>query len=188
MNMYTAHQYQPFDNYSSQALSNTMITTPPALTYVSNSVNNKSTTSSTLVNLLHQKRPTLIEQSSMQGKPTTPTKQTRKSTPKKPVVKRLATSTTSNTIQVISNRRKRKTNLSLLFQHFPNPNHTLLNYPVTQKAKAQSTSTQPFATPSPILTQKFSSSIPEHVTLVASGSVNFLVEYLRMIDWFLIVR
>ena len=128
MNIYTNHSFErltpenlPFNTYSSRTLSNSMVstssnvllnTTSPTLAYVSNS---STKPSSTLVNLLHQKRPGLIESSARTPeKSKTSTKQTRKSTAKKPVVKRLINTTT---IQVIIPRNL----IFLLKNHFRLP-------------------------------------------------------------------
>ena len=105
-------QTLPFDTYPSQnnsktinqilpSTTNVLINSPQTpLTYTSNTINKPSSSSSTLVNLLHQKRPTLVEQSISQEKRITTVKQTRKSPQKKTQTKRLAT---NNDIQVNSN-------------------------------------------------------------------------------------
>lgn len=121
MNIYSSNQYRPltpqslpFDAYPPQALSksnnasvqqlmsssnNGLMTTPPppkaqpSLKFSTNSV--AKTTSSTLVNLLHQKRhATVVDQalpnnSTTKEKQATPVKQTRKRTQKKSTPKRL---------------------------------------------------------------------------------------------------
>jgi hypothetical protein len=104
-------QTLPFDTYPSQNNSkainqilppatNVLMNTPQTpLTYSSNSINKSS--SSTLVNLLHQKRPILVDQPIPQEKQTTSVKQTRKSPQKKTENKRLST---LNNLQVNSNQ------------------------------------------------------------------------------------
>jgi hypothetical protein len=117
MNIYNSSHYEPltpqplpFDTYPSQTLpngkninqimsstTNALMNTPQTTaTYSSNSMNKPS--SSTLVNLLHQKRSPLIDQSITQEKPKTSVKQTRKSPQKKTQTKRLTTA--NNDIQV----------------------------------------------------------------------------------------
>lgn len=91
---------------SSSSLNVTMNTPPPpsALNYPPNPIN--KSTSSTLVNLLHQKHPTTVEQPvpnnpPINEKPTTPLKQTRKQ-PQKKQIKRLAP--VNNDIQLNVNK------------------------------------------------------------------------------------
>lgn len=106
MNIYPNHSYESlptFDGYSSsQTLTNSigsnvlLDTSPSTLTYVANE---GTKSSSTLVNLLYQKRSSGIGSSEIvQDKPKISTKQTRKSTMKKPIVKRLLTSTSTQVI------------------------------------------------------------------------------------------
>src|SRR5437764_1178588 len=105
MNIYNNNHYEPltpqtlpFDTYSPQSLSNGKIISPSSnvlmntqQSYSSNSIKKQSSSSSTLVNLLHQKHLPLIDQSISQEKSKTSIKQTRKSSQKKPVTKRLST-------------------------------------------------------------------------------------------------
>ncbi len=102
MNLYNNTHYQPltpqnlpFDTYPPQSLSNVknnnriMSTSSNALINPPQTTVNKS--SSTLVNLLHQKRPLLIDQPAPQEKQNISVKQSRKSTQKKTVTKQLST-------------------------------------------------------------------------------------------------
>lgn len=122
MNIYNNNHYEPltpqtlpFDTYPSQnnnktinqilpSTTNVLINSPQTpLSYSSNSMNKPS---STLVNLLHQKRPTLVEQSISQEKQTTSIKKTRKTTQKKTQTKQLSTVlniNNNNNLQVNSN-------------------------------------------------------------------------------------
>ncbi|CAF3142913.1 unnamed protein product [Rotaria sp. Silwood2] len=154
ISMYNNNHYEPltpqtlpFDTYSSQNLSKTinnnnnknmkqiipsstnviMNTQPTTLSYPSNSINkptSSSPSSSTLVNLLHQKRPsTLLDQpvlnkSSSKEKQTVSVKQTRKQPQKKTQTKQFLS--VNNDIQ-----------------HMPNPTQTMLNFPLTRKARMQ---------------------------------------------------
>lgn len=73
---------------------NVLMNTPQtSVTYLSNSMNKPS---STLVNLLHQKRTILIEPSVIPEKPKITVKQPRKSPQKKPVAKQLTTTVNNN--------------------------------------------------------------------------------------------
>ncbi len=124
MNIYTNTHYEPltpqtlpFDTYPSQTLpsgktinqvmsstANVLMNTPQtSLTYSSSSINQPSS-SSTLVNLLHQKRTVLLDQSVTQEKQKTSGRQTRKSPQKKPVTKRLTS--VNNDIQVYLIQKK----------------------------------------------------------------------------------
>jgi hypothetical protein len=83
---------------------NVLMNTPQtSLTYSPSSINQPSS-SSTLVNLLHQKRTVLLDQSVTQEKQKTSGRQTRKSPQKKPVTKRLTS--VNNDIQVYLIQKK----------------------------------------------------------------------------------
>jgi hypothetical protein len=203
--MYSSREYEPltpqtlpFDNYSPQALSNgknsnqimssstnALLNTPQSTaTYSSNSMNQPSSSSSTLVNLLHQKRTTLIDQPVSQEKQKTQTKQTRKSAQKKTTIKRLATTNDNNN------------NMQL-----PNPTQTMFNYPLTRKAKAQQhlmnrsasqdvslnmTSSSSFATPSALLSRKHSLSTPEHIPYLNNEMVIISQEFFECFSFLLL--
>jgi hypothetical protein len=78
---------------------NVLMGTPQTtVTYSSSSINQPSSSSSTLVNLLHQKRTVLLDQSLTQEKPKTSVRQTRKSPQKKTLTKQLTP--VNNDIQV----------------------------------------------------------------------------------------
>ncbi|CAF1281901.1 unnamed protein product [Rotaria magnacalcarata] len=151
MNIYNNNHYEPltpqtlpFDTYPSQTLSksknnnktskqiipttsNAMMSASQAPSSYSLTSINKPT-SSTLVNLLNQKRPaSLLEQpisnnSSLKEKSITSGKQARKQPQKK-------------------TQAKRPLSLNKDIQHMPNPTQTMLNFPLTRKARIQQRST-----------------------------------------------
>ncbi|CAF3932113.1 unnamed protein product [Rotaria sordida] len=154
MNIYNNNHYEPltpqtlpFDTYSPQSLSKSinnnnnnnnnnnikplipsstnviMNTQPTTIIYASSSIN-KPTSSSTLVNLLHQKRPSSLLDQSVSNNSLTKEKHTKsvKQTRKQPQKKTL-------TKQFLSVHDD--------IQHMPNPTQTMLNYPLTRKAKMQ---------------------------------------------------
>jgi hypothetical protein len=197
MNIYNSHQYEPltpqtlpFDTYSPQTLSNgkniaqinpssALNTSQSTVTYSSSS-NNK--TSSTLVNLLHQKRPALIDPPVSQEKPKTSGKQTRKTAQKKTIKQVVTTNDNNNNIQL------------------PNSTQTIMNYPLTRKAKAQQHSmvrsdsedvslnmSQSFATPTGLLPPKHSLSAPDHLSFLNTDMVINLSRDFSIISFFRVV-
>jgi hypothetical protein len=135
------------------------------------------------VNLLHQKRTTLIDQPVSQEKQKTQTKQTRKSAQKKTTIKRLATTNDNNN------------NMQL-----PNPTQTMFNYPLTRKAKAQqhlmnrsasqdvslNMTSSSFATPSALLSRKHSLSTPEHIPYLNNEMVIISQEFFECFSFLLL--
>ncbi|CAF1443117.1 unnamed protein product, partial [Rotaria sordida] len=155
MNIYNNNHYEPltpqtlpFDTYSPQSLSKSinnnnnnnnnnnikplipsstnviMNTQPTTIIYASSSINKPTSSSSTLVNLLHQKRPSSLLDQSVSNNSLTKEKHTKsvKQTRKQPQKKTL-------TKQFLSVHDD--------IQHMPNPTQTMLNYPLTRKAKMQ---------------------------------------------------
>ncbi|CAF3570841.1 unnamed protein product [Rotaria sp. Silwood1] len=188
INIYNNNHYEqltsqtlPFDTYSPQSLpksnhnnnnnnktikqimpssKNSIMNTPPppptTLSYTSSSINKPISSSSTLVNLLHQKRPlALLDQpvsnnSSPKEKQTTSIKQTRKQPQKKILTK-----------QILSVNDE--------IQHMPNPTQTMLNFPLTRKARMQQRS----------LTRAVSQDIPMTIPQQYSSSVSSLTNQPR---------
>ncbi|CAF0902970.1 unnamed protein product [Adineta steineri] len=195
MNIYNNNHYEPltpqtlpFDTYSPSTLSkpigndknitqlissssssssptNIMINTPQTPSTYLSAMINKSSPSSTLVSLLHQKRSPLIEQSvspstMSKEKQTKSVRNTRKPAQKKTQTKRLAT-VNSNSHSPIQ---------------MPNPNQTMLTFPLTRKAKTQRSASiigsadmplnipQEYSTASSLLTNKHSISTPENMS------------------------
>ncbi|CAF1120674.1 unnamed protein product [Adineta ricciae] len=181
MNIYNSTHYEPltphslpFDTYSPTSMSksinnskninqtissssptNVMINTPqtPSTSYLPPVMNKPST----LVNLLQQKHPSLVERSPPENKTT---KQTRKTPQRKTQTKRLSTAT-------------HKTST---IQQMPNPNHTMLNFPLTCKSKTHRPVSravsedmpmmQQFNISAPLATTKHSMSIPGNLSLL----------------------
>ncbi|CAF3505184.1 unnamed protein product [Rotaria socialis] len=190
MNIYNNNHYEPltpqtlpFDTYPSRTLSksknnnttskqiipttsNVMMSTPQTTLSYSSTLINKPT-SSTLVNLLNQKRPaSLLEQavsnnSSLKEKSITPGKQARKQSQNKTQTKRLLS-------------------LNEDIQHMPNPTQTMLNFPLTRKARMQQRSTsRSISEDIPLnMPQQFnsttSSSLTSQQKSATSGDTSFL--------------
>lgn len=177
-------QTNPLDTYPTHNISNSKhmnqiisspsnirIETPqPTLTYSSNKPTPpppppSSSVTSTLVNLLNQKRPIIAEQKLLQEQPKSTAKQTRKPAQKKTATKRTINEQPTPIIQQITN-----------------PNNRMINYPLTRKTKLDQTRSAsqdipttispPYVTSTSLLTAKHSLSIPNDLTLFNPENIN----------------
>ena len=151
-----------FNTYSSQNLSkstnnngntkqimssskNNIMNTPViGFSYSSNSTN-KPTSSSTLVNLLHQGRSVPLDQTISNNtlskeKTKSSIKRTRKQTPKHVQTKRSIPIDDNIQVNSIDLLFQKMINLFRIFKEMPNPTETMSNFPLTRKVKQQQTS------------------------------------------------
>jgi hypothetical protein len=195
MNMYNNNQYEPltpqtlpFDTYSPQNLSNknmsmapsssVIINTPQSATTYTSSKTNKSPSPSTLVDLLHRKRPVqpppLVQ--SVTHQPLKKEKQTKKSSKKTQIeIKQLPTVISNNILQVNLYDLYYFLCKYFLIQHMVNPPQTMLNFPLTHKVKTQRATSRSISEDTLLhIPQQFANPSTNRQRTSTSGDMSFL--------------